>query len=188
MTTEIRTSQDQFELERFVSFAAASGVERYLEIGARHGGSFDAMVRRLPNGGTYIAVDLPGGLWGKKDSKETLIEVVAGLRRDGYHRAQAVFGHSHGHAVINTVAVFAPFDLIFIDADHSYGAVRRDWEIYGPMGRAVAFHDINGDGVHDKHTGAAIGVPVLWRELGNRFQHVEIRNPGDKFGIGILWP
>jgi predicted O-methyltransferase YrrM len=37
-----------------------------------------------------------------------------------------------------------PIDLVFIDADHSYDAVRQDWENWSPFvrpGGAVAFHD-----------------------------------------------
>lgn len=35
------------------------------------------------------------------------------------------------------------FDVVFIDGDHSYDQVKRDWENYGPLARKfVAFHDI----------------------------------------------
>lgn len=36
-----------------------------------------------------------------------------------------------------------PIDILFIDGDHSYEAVKRDYEIYAPLTRhIVAFHDI----------------------------------------------
>lgn len=37
-----------------------------------------------------------------------------------------------------------PIDLLFIDGDHTYAAVKSDYEIYGPLTRhIIAFHDIN---------------------------------------------
>jgi len=35
-------------------------------------------------------------------------------------------------------------DLLFIDGDHTYAAVKSDYEIYGPLTKhIIAFHDIN---------------------------------------------
>lgn len=34
------------------------------------------------------------------------------------------------------------YDLVFIDADHSYETVKKDHQLYARMGRIVAFHDI----------------------------------------------
>ena len=59
-----------------------------------------------------------------------------------------------------------PYDLVFIDGDHSPAGVRADWQNYGPMARLVAFHDI--DAEHGKLTPARLadyGVHQLWTEL-----------------------
>lgn len=37
-----------------------------------------------------------------------------------------------------------PFRMIFIDADHSYNAVKKDYELYGDIGKIIAFHDVCG--------------------------------------------
>lgn len=37
-----------------------------------------------------------------------------------------------------------PIDLLFIDGDHAYSAVKSDYEVYGPLTKhIIAFHDIN---------------------------------------------
>lgn len=38
-----------------------------------------------------------------------------------------------------------PFNMVFIDADHSYNAVKKDYELYSPMAeQIVVMHDICG--------------------------------------------
>ena len=57
---DIPFSQDESEFLSFIEFAKTNGVKSYLEIGARHGGSFLRMVENLPKEGRYIALDYPG--------------------------------------------------------------------------------------------------------------------------------
>ena len=71
-----------------------------------------------------------------------------------------------------------PIDLVLIDANHHYRAVRRDFEIERAQPhRFLALHDITG-----ARRGTE-GVARLWRELdGNK---IEIVAPESKMGIGI---
>lgn len=49
-------------------------------------------------------------------------------------------------------------DLLFIDGNHSYESVQRDYEFFGPLTRhIVAFHDI--------HATVNSDVGVFWKEL-----------------------
>lgn len=65
-------------------------------------------------------------------------------------------GDSRDPESIAWARLHGPFDLIFIDANHDYDAVKADWENYRDLGRIVAFHDI----AHEEH-----GVKDLWREI-----------------------
>jgi hypothetical protein len=73
-------------------------------------------------------------------------------------------------------------DLVFIDADHSYGSVRQDYEREKKQPhRFLAFHDI-------KNIAKAPGVVRLWNELGGKKRELYVPRPsgGDEMGIG-LW-
>jgi hypothetical protein len=52
------------------------------------------------------------------------------------------------------------FDLVFIDGDHSYNAVKNDYEISKNSGRIFVFHDIVND--------VCPGVVQFWNELKQR--------------------
>lgn len=56
------------------------------------------------------------------------------------------------------------FDLCFVDADHSYSAVARDYANVGQHATICAFHDVNDDCVR-LHPGNDGGVPRFWKEL-----------------------
>jgi hypothetical protein len=71
-------AQDEREFQRFLDLIRTEKVRIYLEIGARHGGSFNAVMRSLRSGSFGIAVDLPGGSWGRDESEVVLRRVVSG--------------------------------------------------------------------------------------------------------------
>jgi len=89
-------------------------------------------------------------------------------------------------------------DVLFIDGDHSYGGVRRDYELWSPLvrpGGIIAFHDVL---THPPQYG--VEVDKLWAEittrqwgdngwlprLWRRWQ-VIAHEPLDWGGLGILY-
>lgn len=82
-------------------------------------------------------------------------------------------------------ALLPAFDLVFIDANHGYRAVRRDFELNRALPhRFLAFHDIAGQGR------ATAGVRRLWAELGGRKReivapHRELGLDHSTMGIGV---
>ena len=99
------------------------------------------------------------------------------------------------------VKEFCPeYDLIFIDGDHSYEGVRRDFELYqellSPRGYIV-FHDIDPD--HTFRDGAGGQVYKFWQDIshGSKTNVVTMKSSGkttcfgqkEHFGgIGIWKP
>jgi predicted O-methyltransferase YrrM len=90
-------------------------------------------------------------------------------------------------------------DYIFIDADHTYAGVQRDFEMYSPLVRSggiVAFHDIV---THKRETECQ--VERFWNEIKHRYKHREIveevkegampiavtRVPMETAGLGVLF-
>ena len=176
----------QAELEAMIALLRADGVTRYLEIGARHGESFDFVMRGLPAGASGTAVDLPEGPWGKKGSRRALPECIRQLNADGY-ACRAIFGDCRADAVVADVTRGGPYDAVFIDADHRYEAVSADWSIYRAFARLVAFHDIADVGAIDKHHGYPVEVPRLWDRLKTSHRTREFIEPNSIFGVGVVY-
>lgn len=179
-------SQNTDELSAFIAFLKSNGVRSYLEIGARHGDSFHAVMSSLPPGSMGVAVDLPGGAWGRNDSLPALDAAILDLRRLGYDVCR-IIGNSRDQAIFSTVRNMGPFDAGLIDGDHRYEGVRADWVAYGRLCRIVAFHDIAGEGVTTGKGRLEVEVPRLWAEIKNERNNAEFIAPGSKMGIGVLW-
>jgi hypothetical protein len=179
-------SQRPDELAGFIALLRRNHVRSYLEIGARDGDTFYEVMKSLPAGSMGVAVDLPGGPWGRETSSNGLRSSAEELRRLGYD-IHLIFGHSRDLGTVDAVRDLGAYDAILIDADHRYEAVAMDWLNYGPMGRLVTFHDIDGDGHKDK-AGNQVEVPKLWREIkasGLRIGEIIGREPG--MGIGVVY-
>lgn len=189
-----RPSQREDELLPFIARLKDRGVRSYLEIGARHGDTFHAVMSALDADAVGVAVDLPGGAWGVASSKDALAAACHNLRKGG-RRAEFVLGDSGSPSVFESVGLYAAefgldgWDAILIDGDHRYEGVSRDWRIWGPCGRLVAFHDITGEGVTQRTTGDPVEVPRLWREVkALGFEFEEFVGPGSVMGIGVVYP
>lgn len=177
-------SQDPGELEQLIALARHHGVRRYLEIGARHGDTFYALMQALDPGATGVAVDLPGGPWGNPRSESSLRAAAQELRRAGY-QVDLVMGDSGAAETIRAVHRHAPFDLALIDGDHRYEQARADWLAYSPMAKIVALHDIAGVGQRSRE-GHRVDIPQLWAEIQITHTTQEISTVGSVMGIGVV--
>lgn len=185
-----RPSQIPFELRSFIKLMRDQGVKRYLEIGSREGDTFVEVLDGLGHGLTGVAVDLPGGLWGKETTRGKLERAVRHLSGQG-HKASCLFGDSKTDATRRLVVCRGPYDAILIDGDHTLPGVCADWLAYGKMARIVAFHDIVGHGQAEKVHGNPVEVPKFWSLLKLRaddcgFECLEFVEEGSAMGIGVV--
>lgn len=180
--------QVQSELTALGEILAARRPERALEIGTAQGGTLLFLTRLASPRATIVSVDLPEGRFGGGySSRRTWFYRCFALRRQQLHLLR---GDSHSGKMLDEVkALFRErtLDYLFIDGDHSYEGVRRDFEMYGPLvgkGGIVAFHDIV-DGPAEN----VGGVPQFWREVKGRYRHTElIKDPSQGgYGIGVLY-
>jgi hypothetical protein len=77
--------------------------------------------------------------------------------------------------------------FLFIDGDHTYEGVKKDFEMYSPLirkGGFIAFHDIV-----PGPPGNVGGVPEFWKEIKHHFNFIEIVKDWrqEEYGIGILY-
>jgi predicted O-methyltransferase YrrM len=167
-------TQDAAELAAFADLVRRERCGSYLEIGSKLGHSLAAVAAMLDESARIVSVDLPKPR-GKGDA---LVKLLADLSE--YHETRLVLGDSTAVRTISEVRGLAPFDLVFIDANHDTAYVEADWQNYGPMGRIVAFHDI---------ANPYLGVAAVWNRIKADHRHVEIKlDPrGDRNGIGVLW-
>jgi cephalosporin hydroxylase len=175
--------QLESEIAEFIEIVRKEGVTSYLEIGSCWGGTLDRIVRAMPKGSRAVAVDLP-----TKRAEETLpsLERIAqALRTDGYN-VTVIVGDSTDNKTISRVRLMAPFDLLFIDANHTEPYVRKDWANYGKLAEIVAFHDANDTKVRDAGR-LPIEVKPVWDEMKAYYPHREIFHEEKRNGIGVLW-
>ena len=178
------------EVELLLEFLKGMPFRNVVEIGTARGGMFFALCQvALPNA-NVISLDMMGGNFGARDYIETEGD-LARMKAFGKPKQNLYFVRqdSHKAVTLNRVKKIIgkePIDLLFIDGDHTYEGVRKDWEMYGPLvrdGGLVLFHDIV---THDSHLNCH--VDQLWAELKRENETWEFIDPtGDVWGgIGVL--
>jgi cephalosporin hydroxylase len=190
MSTKYLTdaAQDEAEITAFCDLLKAEGVQSYLEIGSKFGGSLWQAANALPAGSRIVSVDLPSGTKAWPESRKSLAACIDELKRRGYD-AHLIWGSSFDPAVIEQVRALGPFGCALIDADHRLAGVTQDWNNYGPMARIVAFHDLAWKRAPD-WVGTRIDVPEFWRSIKGGFERTEeivLCPTGKNNGIGVLW-
>ena len=133
--------QNVAEMEQFISLLQREGVRSFLEIGSKFGGNLWRVAKSMPKGSRIVSIDLPWGDTSFKESQPHLEECIRDLRALGYD-SHLHLGDSTAPEAVAFAYGLAPFDCVFIDANHTEPYVRQDWLNYGPMARMVAFHDI----------------------------------------------
>jgi len=173
----VETFQAEFELDQLVALFERLAPSRVLEIGCWHGGTLWHWLQQ-PDA-TVVAID--DQMRASDDWEGWALEAGSTLH--------ALHGSSHDAAVIEAAAELGPYEFVFIDADHTYQAVKADWENYRPLAAAgglVAFHDVverPGYGVSELWGEIKAETGARWMEIG---QTVEPANES-RCGIGVVW-
>ena len=181
----IRPLQIPHEFKGFLQVFKDKAPKTILEIGTASGGSLFSLCKLAPSDATLLSIDLPEGKFGggypewktpiyrlfKKDNQKIYL-----LREDS-HLEQTV-------KKVNDILLGKKIDFLFIDGDHSYDGVKKDFEMYSSLvnkGGIIAFHDVAPNGLPE-FTG---GVPKFWKEIKNKYTYEEFIQDEKQTGYGI---
>ena len=96
-----------------------------------------------------------------------------------------ICGNTRSNYVMDLAKKLGPYDLIFIDADHTYEGVKSDFNNYLPMlskGGVIGFHDVE--------CPDWMGINKFWNELEstNKYNMQKFVKKGYliQYGIGML--
>lgn len=118
---------------------------------------------------------------------------VSVLRQYGRDRQRLHFIRANSHqpetldALLN-VLEGREIDFLFIDGDHTYDGVRRDFELFAPLvrrGCPIAFHDVL------PHPQPDCEVEWFWSEIRSGYRYLEFIDRAEGAaqygGIGVLY-
>jgi len=188
LEVSIKPSQVRYEITKLLELVAGLKPRVVLEIGTAEGGTLFLFTRVAKPDATLISVDLPGGPFGGGYPKWKIPLYLSFTKCS--QKVHLIRRSSHEPQTLEEVKGILgaeKVDFLFIDGDHSYEGVRKDFEMYSPLvgkGGIIAFHDIVPG--PSENVG---GVPKFWNEIKHDFNCREIvsdwRQGG--YGIGVLY-
>lgn len=191
-------------VENHYGFTPKSTPYNILEIGTKFGGTF-YLWNSINKSGLNLSIDVSdGGLHGGISDEEMDKRDLWFCER--FDNCRFIRGNSHDDQTLIDIAQLllklwkgpdsnVGIDFLFIDGDHTYEGVERDFQMYSPLvndGGLIVFHDIVDS---KRHRDRQVNVAQFWNELKNSGKykireiiHPDTTNPDELWGgIGIVF-
>jgi len=189
-TKQFNATQKESEITGLLTIIQEMKPKRVCEIGAYHGGTLALFCTVVSPNANILSLDI----------NYSPKQIRAFPYFSNHHqKIVCIGGNSQASSTLTQFNQWLngeQLDLLFIDGDHSFTGVSKDFELYSPYvrpGGCIVFHDIIEDfktrhGIETKaFTG---GVPQFWSQIKESHKTTQelIDDPEqDGFGIGILW-
>jgi predicted O-methyltransferase YrrM len=185
-------TQKLTEFAPLLSLLKRRKLKSIVEIGTAQGGTLYTWCKIAASDALIISVDLPGGPFG---GGYTLNDMKRFRRyKAGNQKLFFLRKDSHKQETKDRLVEILggrKIDFLFIDGDHRYGGVKKDFYLYSSLVRRnglIVFHDILH---HPKVPGCK--VDKFWNEIKSTYKNVEFvdkeddRGWGQWGGIGVIY-
>jgi predicted O-methyltransferase YrrM len=184
----IRPGQFKNEIFQLLKVVENLNATQIMEIGTAKGGTLFLFCQVANPMAKMISADLPDGKFGGgySSSKNRLYEAFAKANQE----ITLIRKNTHETETLDEVKNALngqKLDFLFVDGDHTYVGVKKDFEMYSPLvrkGGVIAFHDI---AKHPIKTECEVNE--FWDEIKNNYkfdEFVENWKQGT-YGIGVLY-
>lgn len=176
--------QERDEIVQLAKFVYELQPQVIVEIGTKFGGTF--MIWNEVSTGLKISIDLVEGIHGGVSRNETDLRNLKFKEKYG-DSCIFIEGNSHDQSTYDLLVEHLngkTIDFLFIDGDHTYEGVKRDYEMYSELvsdNGYIGFHDIN-DTLRHRERNVYVGK--LWNELHG--DKIEFNVNSDWAGIGVI--
>jgi len=184
---KIRLAQEHTEIRDLCKKVVEHKPKIITEIGTWNGGTFYVWARTNPHAEKIISIDLPDGDYGG-GYDEKRIKFFSEFASDRKNTSLSfIRGDSKSNSTVEmlkSVLGDKTIDFLYIDGDHTYDGIKKDFEIYSELMSSdgiIGFHDIN---THKD----GYGVIQFWNEIKQNYRYEEFIKPGSRvMGNGLIY-
>lgn len=181
----MRPVQVRSEIRELLEVVQERRPQVVVEIGTWNGGTLFLWTRIASEDAHLVSIDLPGGQFGGGYAGWR-VPIFRSFAR-GRQKLDLLRVDSHSTSTVEQIKRLLngrTIDFLFLDGDHTYDGVKKDWDLYSPMvtqGGVIAFHDVASS--YDNTQ-----VKRFWDGIKSAFPHREyLADPDGRFGIGVLF-